>query len=280
MTIEARNQTAIVSPSGQIIRVNAPPTRNAAASPDSDGQDVVGEELGVLVGEADAGRDAAGAVDELELVELVAERDRQQEQPAEDGEVDADRRGEDQPAARRTDEVAGEGQDAGRPTTMPLNSPWTRRRNGSSNRKKLMSRPKIGSVTRRGRRERDAVRSRAGPSPTPPTATPPMRSAMNRAIPPRIQPASGVRSGMSPASKVMAWLFAVRGRGRHRTRDRGPPRRSSAAWAASLIRSTSDRSEPAPSLEGGGASRPASHRLPRRTRREDERRHAQADVSP
>ena len=32
-------------------------------------------------------------------------------------------------------------------TTRPLNRPWTRRRNGSSNRKKLMSLPKIGSVT-------------------------------------------------------------------------------------------------------------------------------------
>ena len=31
--------------------------------------------------------------------------------------------------------------------TMLLNSPWMSRRNGSSNRKKLMSRPKIGSVT-------------------------------------------------------------------------------------------------------------------------------------
>ena len=100
MTIEAMNQTPIVSPSGQIIRVNAPPTRNAAAIPEMIGQDVEGEELGVLVGEADAGRDAAGAVDELELVELVAERDRQQEQPAEDGQVDPDRGREDEPAAR------------------------------------------------------------------------------------------------------------------------------------------------------------------------------------
>ena len=49
--------------------------------------------------------------DELELVELVAERHRQQEQPAEDGEVDADRRREDQPAARGADDVAGEGQE-------------------------------------------------------------------------------------------------------------------------------------------------------------------------
>ena len=55
------------------------------------GQDVVGEELGVLVGEADARGDAARAVDELVLVELVAERDRQQEEAGEDREVDPDR---------------------------------------------------------------------------------------------------------------------------------------------------------------------------------------------
>ena len=124
--------------------------------PGQDGQDVVGEELGVLVGEADAGRDAPGAVDELELVELVAERDRQQEQPAEDGEVDADRRREHEPAARGADDVAGEARTRA-PMTRPLNRPWMRRRNGSSNRKKLMSLLKIGSVTRRRRRERDAV---------------------------------------------------------------------------------------------------------------------------
>ena len=35
MTSEATNQTAIVSPSGQIVRVNAPPTSSAAASPDT-----------------------------------------------------------------------------------------------------------------------------------------------------------------------------------------------------------------------------------------------------
>ena len=51
--------------------------------------------------------------DELELVELVAERDRQQEQPAEDRQVDPDRGREDEPAARRADQVAGEGHEQG-----------------------------------------------------------------------------------------------------------------------------------------------------------------------
>ena len=46
------------------------------------GQHVVGEELRVRVGVADAGRDAPGAVDELELVELVADRDRHEDQAA------------------------------------------------------------------------------------------------------------------------------------------------------------------------------------------------------
>ena len=35
MRIEARNHTPSVSPNGQSMRVNAAPTRNAAASPDS-----------------------------------------------------------------------------------------------------------------------------------------------------------------------------------------------------------------------------------------------------
>ena len=34
MTSDATNQTAIVRPSGQSIRVNAPPTRSAAAIPE------------------------------------------------------------------------------------------------------------------------------------------------------------------------------------------------------------------------------------------------------
>ena len=37
-----------------------------------------------------------------------------------------------------------------------------------------------------------------------PDIEPPMRIAMNRATAPSAQPASGVRSGMSPASKTIA----------------------------------------------------------------------------
>ena len=72
---------------------------------------------------------------------------------------------------------------------------------------------------------------------------------MNRAIPPSAQPASGVRSGMSPASKVIAWLLPNRSRPPPNA-CRPPPRRSSAAWAASLMRSTIERSDPAPPADG------------------------------
>src|SRR4029077_19770139 len=48
------------------------------------GEDVVGEELGVVVRVADADRDPAAAVDELELVELVADRNGNEEQPGDD----------------------------------------------------------------------------------------------------------------------------------------------------------------------------------------------------
>ena len=119
--------------------------------PEIDRQDVVGEELGVLVGEADAGGDAARAVHELVLVELVAERDRQQEEPAEDREVDPDRASEDAVRRASADEVAGRASAAGPRRPAPLNSAWTSRRNGSSNRKKPMSlaEDRIGDRPRR-----------------------------------------------------------------------------------------------------------------------------------
>jgi len=74
------------------------------------GQRIEGKELGVQVRVADPGGRAAGAVYELELVELVAERDRQEEQSAEDREVQADRCGEDQPGAGCGHEIPAEGQ--------------------------------------------------------------------------------------------------------------------------------------------------------------------------
>ena len=73
--------------------------------PGDDGEDVVGEELGVLVGEADTGRDAPRAVHQVELVELIAEGHRQQEQPGQDAKVDADLGREDEAAARCSDQV-------------------------------------------------------------------------------------------------------------------------------------------------------------------------------
>ncbi len=73
------------------------------------GQDVIGEELGVRVGVGDPGGDAPGAVDELELVELVAHGDRHEEEPGEHAEMDPHRRAEDGAAIERGDQVAGPG---------------------------------------------------------------------------------------------------------------------------------------------------------------------------
>ena len=157
------------------------PDEQGSREPGQDGQDVVGEELGVLVGVGHARRDAAGAVRELVLVELVAERDRQQEQPAEDAEVDPDRRRERR--ARRATPPRGSGcRRPGVAMTMPLNSAWMRRRNGSSNRKNPMSRPNTGSTTGgpvSARRGRDLPR--AGSSTTPPR---PNRRSSGRRRPP------------------------------------------------------------------------------------------------
>ena len=111
-----------------------------------------------------------------------------------------------------------------------------------------MSRPKIGSVTTlAGRRERDAVHPEQDRLPCPRH-----RSADDqrdeqgdaRRAPSR---RAGVRSGRSPASKTIAWslrrpVLARTGRA-HRTPS-APPRRSSAAWAASLMRSNSDAERP------------------------------------
>ena len=91
MSSDAMNHT----PDRQTERPQHPRERPAdeqgGGQPGQHRQDVVGEELGVLVGEGDAGGDAPRAVRELVLVELVAERDRQEEQPGEHAQVDADR---------------------------------------------------------------------------------------------------------------------------------------------------------------------------------------------
>ncbi len=96
----------ITAPSGQSILVNAPPTSSAPAKRGDDGQHVEGEEAGVLVGEADPGGDPVRAVHQLELVELVADRDRGQVQPGEDRQVDPHLGREGDPAAQAADQVA------------------------------------------------------------------------------------------------------------------------------------------------------------------------------
>ena len=78
IAIDAMNQTASVSPTGQRTRAKAPPIRS----------------------------DPPVAVDELELVELVAERDRHQEQAGEDAEMDPDARVEHGRSGHRRQQVA------------------------------------------------------------------------------------------------------------------------------------------------------------------------------
>ena len=103
----------MVSPSGQSIRVNAPPTSSAAAIPEMTVRTSKARNWAFWSVKLTPVATPRVLYDELELVELVAERHRQQEQPAEDGEVDADRRREDEPAARGADEVARQRQQQG-----------------------------------------------------------------------------------------------------------------------------------------------------------------------
>ena len=125
-----------------------------------------------------------------------------------------------------------------------------------------MSLPKIGSVTVEvGENGTRWIQSRTVSHA--PDTEPPMINAISSARATSPHPASGVRSGRSPAAKVIAGALALPKRSRP-VRNAEPPGdpRSSAAWAASLIRSNSVRSDPGRSV-GGGVSRPASHRLPR-----------------
>ena len=283
MIREARNQTGDREPERPQDPGEGATHQQRGGEPGDDGQHVIGEELGVLVGEADARGHATRAVDQLVLVELVAERDREQEQAGQDRQVDADR------VSRRPARCAtrrpgtGRRRDSRAATTSPLNRPWTSRRNGSSNRKNPMSRPKTGSLTalRRVRRERHRACPRGGPSPTPPTLTRRPRSRRTRATTVRATPASGVRSGRSPASKATVGGPPGTPR-RSPNAEPGRPARASAAWAASLSRSNSPRSELVPPSAGGGAAGAASQRLSEqhdRARRTARRRTARASPS-
>ena len=82
------------------------------------------------------------------------------------------------------------------PTTSPLNSAWTKRRNGSSNRKNEMSRPKTGSVTAavaeygtRFCQSRTVSQAEASEPATP--------RATKTASPPSTQPTIGVKTGIA-----------------------------------------------------------------------------------
>ena len=129
-----------------------------------------------------------------------------------------------------------------------------------------MSRWKIGSVTDAvGENGTRWIHSRTVSHA--PETEPPMMIAKNSARPPRIQPASGRRSGMSVVSKTIGdpvERTLPNGSRPPPNGDRVLSRRESAAWAASLSRSNSERNVPPPA-DGGGDSRPASQRLPSST---------------
>ena len=244
MTIEARNQTPRVSPSGQSIagerrrRRGTPPP-----APEIDGQHVVGQELGVLVGEADARRDAAACCRRARACR-AGSRTRPTAGTGRRGP-----RGGRGPASRRPARRAPRRPGTAPTTrssavmTRPLNRPWTRRRNGSWNRKKPMSRPKIGSVTAVRRPARTAPGcSRAGPSPRPRPAS---RRRRGRSAPTRpTRTHAGDRRQVRQVVGVEGDRRADRRSpgGAPAARSAGAP--ASAASAASLSRSTSVADRP------------------------------------
>ena len=126
-----------------------------------------------------------------------------------------------------------------------------------------MSLPKTGSVTTVAVGENGTRWIHSRTVSQAPETEPPMISASSSATTPSVQPASGVRSGRSAASKVMACAPPAPGRSRPPPNgDRDPPRRSSAACAASLNRSTSERSDPEPSPDGRRREAPGQPEVP------------------
>ena len=153
--------------------------------------------------------------------------------------MDPDRRGEDESAARGTRRGSGPTSDERAATTSPLNEALdeAQERQLEQEEADVAAEDRVGHGGRAVGRERHAVRSRAGPSPTRPASEPPMVRAISTATTiTRPTPASGVRSGRSSASKT-----SVRGspNGRRNRGRRRPP--ASAACAASLTRSIERR---------------------------------------
>ena len=243
--------------------------------PGDDRQDVEGEELGVLVGVADAGRDAARAVDQLVLVELVAERDRQQEQPAEDGEVDADRRREDEPAARRADEVADEDDDQRRDdeaVEQALDQAQERQLEQEEADVAAEDRV-VTAVAPAGENGTWFAQSRTVSQAAP--SEPPMVRAMND---------RDDRQGHAGERRQVGHVVGLEGdrpRGSPNPRGRTAARsRGRSAWAASLSRSN-EAAEAAGPSPGGGLSRAASHRFAEQDDQgEDQAADEQADLGP
>ena len=240
IAMDAMNQNATVMPTGQS------DAREGAAEEQRRGdrrdgrQQVVGDELGVLVGVGHAGRDPARAVDEIELaVELVAESDDHQEQGREDAEVDADASVEDRRSADRGEQVARPDDQRGAAISRPLASleepEGTAGRTGRTRCRGRRSDPGRPSRTdrtgRRAARAGSSARSRRS-----------SRRRRTRSAPITTTITGSARAGSGPACRPGS-----------RRRDRGPDRprpphgshgprwRDRSAFAAA---SFSDRSSP------------------------------------
>ena len=132
--------------------------------------------------------------------------------------------------------------------TIALNNDWTSRRNGSSNRKNPMSRPKTGSTTGAAPSGENGTRFAQSRMVSHDAATDaPIVSATRTATTTRMARAIGVRSGTSSGPNVI-----VRG-----PPSDGPPTRREPV--ASLRRSNQPENDAPP--PDGGDSRPATDRL-------------------
>ena len=262
MTTAARIQTPTVSaerPEQPGERRRRRGTRRPA--PDSDGQDVVREELGVLVRVAHAGRRCRGCCRQLVLVELVAERDRQQEQAAEDARGGPGRGGEDERRRVAPDEVAAPATSTSVAMSSPLNSALdeAQERQLEQEEADVLAEDRVRDRRRRSARTAPgAATAGSSPRPTRPAGDD-QRDEHGDADEDRRRP-SGVRSGRSSASNVgrPASRRAVAARCARRA-PAGRPRQRRSARA--------DRATCPPRRIGRRASRPASQRLTRRTSR-------------
>ena len=220
----------------------------------------------MLVGVGDAGRDPARAVDELELVELVAEGDDIRNRAGEDAEVDPDAGVEDRRARRPRRAGSAPPTTRSAATSRPLASRLEEpeERQVEQVERDVAAEDRVGDDGP-GRIERDAGAARAGSSARSPAIEPATPSAVRTIDDDDRDPPERDRSGMSTGvdrdgPRPCPPADRPTGPTAPRWRDR------SAFAAASFSRSIQPLIVP-PSPVDGGTSRPASQRLPRRTSR-------------